>query len=56
MTLCDPSHRAGLGDDVSVPWADVVGAALVVPYLRGVVVRGTLAIMQERLLVLLGLL
>jgi hypothetical protein len=35
---------------------DAVRAALAVLYLRGVGVRGTLAIMQERLLVLLGLL
>jgi len=35
-----------------VPSADVVHAALVVPYLRGVVVRGNLAIMRERLQVL----
>jgi hypothetical protein len=34
----------------------MVAAVLLVLYLRGVVVRGTLAIMQEPLLVLLGLL
>jgi hypothetical protein len=42
--------------EVSSSGADAVRAALVVPYLRGVVVRGTLAIMGERLQVLLGLL
>jgi hypothetical protein len=56
VVLRDPPLRIDLERDVPSLRVDEVAAALLMLYLRGVVVRGTLAIMRERLLVLLGLL